>query len=89
MKSMKSEDLSKDLQEIQGFHPKCQDFMMKWMKRVETKRLDLTQTQRSVFRSVFKLNTICKSQTVSGTDRDCVKGNHTVPTIKLTPRQSR
>ena len=35
MKSMQSEDLPKDLLEIQEFHPKCEDFMMRWMNRVE------------------------------------------------------
>ena len=57
MKSMKSEDLSKDLQVNLRISPQTvKDFMMNWMNRIENlEELDLkqTDTDRSVFRSVF------------------------------------
>ena len=46
MKSMKSEDLPKDLQ---GLHLKCKDFMMRWMKRERIKELDLKQIQTDLY----------------------------------------
>ena len=62
------------------------------MKRSEIKELDLTQTdphpdpicvQNCVQIEHHLQISVCQW------DRDCVKGNHTVPTIKLTSRQSR
>ena len=53
---MKSEDLSKDLQVNPRISPQTvKDFMMNWMKKLEIKRRDWPNTDRSVLRSVAQL----------------------------------
>ena len=68
MKSMKSEDLSKDLQVNLRISPQTvKDFMMNWMNRTEFRgEIDLTQTCAQICvqnygpteRSSFQLNTL-------------------------------
>ena len=76
MKSMKSEDLSKDLQVNLRISPQTmKDFMMNWMNRIEKIKDNGT---RSVFRKIqlsiehITLQFWEESGTVRG---DCVNGN--------------
>ena len=79
MKSMKSEDLSKDLQGNPRIAPQMQGFHDEMDEKWEIKELDLKQTDLCLDlcpeRPALRNTTHLRSQYESGTDRDCVKGN--------------